>query len=136
MVNKHLRILIADSRHTQSLLVERLLNRLGYFRIATASSLDEARTLGRVTGNPFDVLIISARLIVSEPLDCMALVGVGLNGLIYQSQYLPVQYVPLAQQGVVKRHPGPLELEALSEFMALVDPHALPLRQPSLALHP
>lgn len=82
------------------------------------------------------MLFISARLIVSEPLDCMALAGVGLNGLIYQSQYLPVQYVPLAQQGAVKSQPGPLELEALSEFMARVDPAARPQRRASRALHP
>lgn len=136
MANKQLRILIADSRHTQSLLVERLLNRLGYHRIATASSLDEARILGRCTGRPFNVLIISGRLIVSEPLDGTALAGVSLNGLIYQSQYLPQGFDPLTVDGVATRLTGPLELAQLSAFMAQVDPQAASPRERSLALHP
>lgn len=50
LVNKTLRLLIAENCHAQSLLLERMLNRLGYHRIAIATSLSEACLLGHCTG--------------------------------------------------------------------------------------
>lgn len=136
MANKTLRILIAENRHAQSLLVERMLNRLGYHRVATAASLDEARLLGRCTGRPFDVLIGSARLFNSEPLDCTSLAGVYHNALVYQSQYLPADPAPLAAEGTVARLPGPPDAASLGAFMTLIDPQALHRREYQPALHP
>ncbi|HBN8606963.1 TPA: hypothetical protein L3744_005544 [Pseudomonas aeruginosa] len=62
---KTLRLLIAENCHAQSLLLERMLNRLGYHRIAIATSLSEACLLGHCTGHPFDVL--SQRAGLPEP---------------------------------------------------------------------
>ncbi|MFS2125139.1 chemotaxis protein CheY [Pseudomonas sp. Pseusp97] len=135
MANKTLRILIAENRHPQSLLVERMLNRMGYYRVATAASLDEARLLGRCTGRPFDVLIGSARLLNSERLDCTSLAGVYRNALVYQSQYLPADPAPLAAEGTVARLPGPLDASSLGAFMALIDPQALHRRVHESVLH-
>ncbi|SDJ30379.1 hypothetical protein SAMN05216189_101524 [Pseudomonas delhiensis] len=135
MASKALRILIADSRHHQLLLVERLLNQLGYHRIATASSLEEAQILGRC-GHPFDVLIINGPLIASRSLDRMFLAGVCLNGLIYQGQFLPEQFVPLPPEGTCICLPGSLELPDLRAFMGRVDPQAARHIERRLALQP
>ncbi|MBD9634549.1 chemotaxis protein CheY [Pseudomonas sp. PDM19] len=134
MTNKKLRILIAESQNSESLMVERLLNRLGYHRIATASTLDEARLLGRCTEYPFDVLIISGLLIVSEQFDDSSLAGISLNGLIYQSLYLPQPLVPFAAEGVAMRLPGHLDLAELDAFMALVDPMSVHHQQRQVAI--
>lgn len=134
MANKQLRILIADSRHCESLQVERLLNQLGYHRIATASSMDEVRLLGRFTGRPFDALIISGSLIANEPLDGMALTGVTLNGLIYHCQYLPQRFNPLSANEVAMRLPSVPKLAELESFMSQVDSQLVSHARPGLVL--
>ncbi|QRY77824.1 hypothetical protein JVX91_19765 [Pseudomonas sp. PDNC002] len=121
MANKQLRILIADRLHAESLQAERLLNQMGYYRIATATSLDEVRLLGRFTGRPFDVLIISGSLIANEPLDGTSLSGVSLNGLIYHCQYLPHHFNPLSASGTSMQLPGPLKYSEVRDFMLRVD---------------
>lgn len=136
MANKTLRILIADSRHFQTLLVERMLNRLGYYRIATASSIEEACILGHCTGTPFDLLIASARLLPTEATDSARLSGVCLNGLVYQSQYLPESFMPLVTEGAVSHLQGALDSTSLAMFMALIDPQAAPYREQHPTLHP
>lgn len=135
MANKTLRILIADSRHSQTLLMERMLNRLGYFRIATASTLAEARLLGRFRECPFDVMIANARLLTSEQLDCTSLAEVCLSALIYQSQYLPMVHTLLIAEGSLVRLQGALDVSSLDRFMALVDPSAMHRREQNLAVH-
>lgn len=122
MTDKNLRILIAERCHTQSLLIERLLNLLGYHRIATAMSLSEAYLLGSCTGDPFDVLICSARLLSSEPLEPTSLAGVGRSALVYQSQELANELAPLATESTLARLPGTLDAASLGAFMTLIDP--------------
>lgn len=122
MVDKSLRILIANASHPQTLLVERMLNRLGYYRIATTYSLTEAEILGRCTGNPFDLMIVSGRLIVGESQGCPNLAGVCRNALIYLGQLLPAALPGVADGGTVARLLGALDVASLRMFMALIDP--------------
>ena len=44
MPNKALRILIADPQHTHRIVLERLFNQQGYFRIVPVSNLPELLT--------------------------------------------------------------------------------------------
>ncbi len=62
MTNKALRILIADARHEQWLHIEKLLNRLGYHRIAPVGSFDELALLTSDLQQPFDLLIVNKTL--------------------------------------------------------------------------
>ncbi|WP_073523175.1 hypothetical protein [Pseudomonas fluorescens] len=64
MTNKALRILIADVRHEPLLHIEKLLNRLGYYRIAPISSFDELVLLTSDPHQPFDLLIVNKALAV------------------------------------------------------------------------
>lgn len=62
MINKALRILIADSQHFHRMKIERLFNGLEYFRVAPVQSLFELLTLVDYGCAPFDVVVINAEL--------------------------------------------------------------------------
>ncbi|PTC36421.1 hypothetical protein CLJ1_2914 [Pseudomonas paraeruginosa] len=61
MANKTLRLLIAENCHAQSLLLERMLNRLGYHRIAIRRSVTARWSTGASIYPP------SARSCPSQP---------------------------------------------------------------------
>ncbi|VEF10261.1 chemotaxis protein CheY [Pseudomonas fluorescens] len=62
MINKALRILIADPQHFQRMKIERLFNGLEYYRVAPAQNLAELLTLVDYGCQPFDVVVINAEL--------------------------------------------------------------------------
>ncbi|MFL1524699.1 response regulator [Pseudomonas sp. O230] len=62
MSNKALRILIADEQHFQRMRIERLFNRLDYYRVAPVQNLAELLTLFDYGGVPFDLVVINASL--------------------------------------------------------------------------
>lgn len=62
MIHKDLRILIADPQHFQRMMVERLFNRLGYYRIGPVQSLIELLTLVDSGCTTFDVVLVNADL--------------------------------------------------------------------------
>ncbi|WP_430458765.1 hypothetical protein [Pseudomonas salmasensis] len=53
MPNKALRFLIADGEHLQRVKIEKMLNQLGYHRIAPLSGFDEVQALTRSNGVMF-----------------------------------------------------------------------------------
>lgn len=84
MSHKALRILIADEQHFHRMKIERMLNQLGYFRIAPVHSVEELLTLVEYSSEPFDLVMISASLTVD--LDLLAFCGDNLqilHGFIY-----------------------------------------------------
>ncbi|WP_426136445.1 hypothetical protein [Pseudomonas sp. PWP3-1b2] len=62
MINKALRIMIADPQHIQRLRWERDFNYQGYYAIAPVSSLDELLTLLEHGGRVFDLVVVNASL--------------------------------------------------------------------------
>lgn len=72
MLNKTLRILIADDQHFHRMKIERILNQLGYFRIAPVHSIEELLTLVEYGCEPFDLVMISTSLTVGVDLDLLA----------------------------------------------------------------
>ncbi|MCO8309081.1 response regulator [Pseudomonas mandelii] len=62
MINKALRILIADEQHFYRMKTERLFNQLGYYRVAPVQSLAEMLTLVEYGCEPFDLVVINASL--------------------------------------------------------------------------
>jgi hypothetical protein len=62
MTNKALRILIADQEHFHRMKIERLFNRLDYYRVAPVQNLSELLTLVDYGCQSFDVVIINAAL--------------------------------------------------------------------------
>ncbi|MBC3256823.1 chemotaxis protein CheY [Pseudomonas paralactis] len=71
MPNKALRFLIADAEHLERNKIEKMLNQLGYYRIAPLSSFDEVQALTRAGGVTFDLLIINTTLVRSRQIDLL-----------------------------------------------------------------
>lgn len=57
MTQKNIRILIVDKQHLLRLHIEKVLNQLGYFRIAPMNSFDEVIAVTRYAVEPFDLVI-------------------------------------------------------------------------------
>jgi hypothetical protein len=66
MINKALRIMIADPEHVQRLRLERDLNRQGYYAIAPVPSLGDLLKLVAYGDRGFDLVLINASLIGNE----------------------------------------------------------------------
>ncbi|WLG83237.1 response regulator [Pseudomonas cucumis] len=131
MINKALRILIADEQHFHRMKTERLFNQLGYYRVAPVQSLAHMLTLVDYSCEPFDLVVINASL-ADGALD---LVEFFLDNcqvhyaLIYADQQAQVPPFPAGfQQQVPQRIQ--VSREALPDFvsiqrlMTLIDPPA------------
>ena len=124
MINKTLRILIADPQHFHRMKVERLFNHLEYFRIAPVQSLLELLTLVDYGCEPFDAVVINAELAAGS----LDLPGFFLNNphvrhvLIYNEPSAPVQTpAGFAQENVQISHAVLPNLAAIKHLMARVD---------------
>lgn len=62
MFDKSMRIVVADKNAAQRYAIEKMLNVLGYFRVAVASSAEEALKLTQVTTCPVSLLVIEEGL--------------------------------------------------------------------------
>ena len=62
MLDKSMRIVVADKNAAQRYAIEKMLNALGYFRVALASSAEEALKLTQVTTCPVSLLVIEEGL--------------------------------------------------------------------------
>ncbi|MGE7955426.1 hypothetical protein ACQKQA_02315 [Pseudomonas sp. NPDC089530] len=72
MPNKTLRILIADEQHFHRMKIERVLNQLGYYRIAPMYRLSEVLNVVEYGSEPMDLVIINASLGQHARLDILA----------------------------------------------------------------
>jgi len=116
MPNKALTILIADEQHLQRLYIEKMLNRLGYYRIVPVQTFEEVRILTAIPAEPFDVLIIHAGL-MAQAYDPQPQVR---HVLVYEHLDLgaPCGVTP----AVRVRLPGVPDHVNLEHFMDIVDP--------------
>ncbi|WP_025110412.1 hypothetical protein [Pseudomonas sp. H1h] len=124
MINKTLRILIADPQHFHRMKIERLFNHLQYFRVAPVQSLLELLTLVEYGCEPFDAVVINAELAAGS----LDLSGFFLNNLhvrhvlIYNEPSAPVQTpAGFAQENVQISHAALPNLAAIEHLMARVD---------------
>ncbi len=72
MINKALRIMIADPQHVQRLRLEREFNGQGYYAIAPVSSLEEWLTLLACGMHAFDLVLVNASLAAGTDFDLSA----------------------------------------------------------------
>lgn len=127
MINKALRILIADTQHFHRMKIERLFNSLDYYRVAPVQSLAELLTLVDYGCEPFDAVIINADL--AGRLD---LLGFFLDNpqvrqaLIYNERTAPLQCAAGFAQDNVQISPLALPgLPAIKQLMAMVEAPAI-----------
>ena len=119
MPNKALTILIADEQHLQRLHIEKMLNRLGYFRIVPVETLEEVLLLTAIPARPFDVLIINSGLTAHacgpQPQ--------AHHVLVYDYLDLSARTAD-ATPAVLMRLPGMPDNVNLEHFMDIIDPPA------------
>lgn len=125
MANKTLRILIADAHPCQRLQLERLLNGLGYYRIAPVDSFEELQRLVLCALQPFHLLLGNIELASHAGVDLERFCRVSTqiqHALLYHSTQVKVPSVPQAErQAVSLSLPQVPDNEALEAFMAIID---------------
>lgn len=125
MPNKSMRILIADEHPSQLLQLEKMLNGLGYYRIAPVENFDDLQRLVQAALQPFSLLIGNIDLASHAGVDmarfCKASLQVQ-HALLYHSQHLKVPAVPASQrQAVSVSLPKVPDSETLESFMSIID---------------
>lgn len=125
MANKTLRILIADEHPCQRLQLEKLLNGLGYYRIAPVDSFEELQRLVQCALQPFHLLLGNIELASHVGVDLARFCRVSTqiqHALLYHSSQLKVPAVPQTErQSVSLSLPQVPDNEALESFMAIID---------------
>ncbi|KAE9639908.1 chemotaxis protein CheY [Pseudomonas sp. PB103] len=126
MINKTLRILIADSQHFHRMKIERVFNGLDYYRVAPVQNLLELLTLVEYGCEPFDVVVINAELAAGS-LDLLAFFLDNphvRHALIYNEPSAPLQANPgFAQENLQITHAALPGLQTIKALMAAVDAH-------------
>ena len=138
MSNKALRLLIADADLLQRIKIEKMLNQLGYHRIAPLSSFDELQALTRADGVAFDLLIINTALVHSRQVNLLKYCHDNpliRHTLIYDGQCAQssVVSVSVSQTLHLSLSQSP-DFNSLRRCMEMVDPdHSLPtVERPTL----
>lgn len=125
MPNKTMRILIADEHPCQRLQLEKMLNGLGYYRIAPVDSFEDLQRLVQSALQPFNLLIGNIELASHAGVDLARFCRVSnqiQHALLYHSQHLKMPAIPQAQrQAVNVSLPRAPDDEALQSFMAIID---------------
>lgn len=125
MPNKALRILIADEQHFQRMRIERLFNRLDYYRVAPVRDLAELLTLVEYGSEPFDLVVINASL-AGEAFDLPGFVLDNpqvRHALIYDGEQVKLPSIPACVQQKVQVSLAALpDLACIQRLMATVDP--------------
>nr|WP_314477641.1 histidine kinase [uncultured Pseudomonas sp.] len=125
MANKSLRILIADPHPHQRLQLERMLNGLGYYRVAPVDSFEELQRLVLCALQPFHLLLGNIELASHAGVDLARFCRVSTqiqHALLYHCAQLKVPVVPQAErQAVSLSLPQVPDDEALASFMSIID---------------
>ncbi|HKS13340.1 MAG TPA: histidine kinase [Pseudomonas sp.] len=125
MPNKSMRILIADEHPSQRLQLEKMLNGLGYYRIAPVECFEDLQRLVQGALQPFNLLIGNIDLATHAGVDLARFCRVSpqvKHALLYHSQHLKVPNLPVAQrQAVSISLPKVPDNETLVSFMTLID---------------
>ena len=125
MANKTLRILIADANPCQRLQLERLLNGLGYYRIAPVDSFEELQRLVLCALQPFHLLLGNIELASHAGVDLERFCRVSpqiQHALLYHANQRAVPSVPASErQAVSLSLPQVPDNDALEAFMAIID---------------
>lgn len=125
MPNKSMRILIADEHPSQLLQLEKMLNSLGYYRIAPVESFEDLQRLVQGALEPFNLLIGNIELASHAGVDLARFCRVSpqiQHALLFHSQHLKLPNVPASdRQAVSISLPKVPDSEALASFMTIID---------------
>ncbi len=126
MSNKKMRILIVEEKLSRIIHIEKLLNRLNYYRIAPVQTFEELLTLTACASEPFDLLIMNKQFSVRARVDveafCRARTQI-LNTLVYESknsQHLAALVYPSQSVYVCLSHIP--DIGSMKDLMRIIDP--------------
>lgn len=130
MVNKALRILIADKQPPQRRAIEQMLNELGYYCVATATSYHELAALTAPPVQPFDLLIVDALLAAYEGMNlghfCQFNSHV-FHSLIYRDYRIGlIDKLTFGHQAVCASLEKTPDFQSLADLMTMIDSAAPP----------
>jgi len=135
MIDKHLRILIVDPLHAHVLQIEKMLNRMGYYCIATAGSAIEALRMSRAGRTPFDVLLAADNLVRTPGMNGSSLEVYAIENVFIYSRPADCADMHLPHQGERYWRCGLPEYLVLEWFMVRAQrrtPGATATHHPSL----
>lgn len=125
MPDKSLRILIADEHPMQLMQLEKMLNGMGYYRIAPVESFEDLQRLVQGALQPFNLLVGNIDLASHVGVDLERYCQVNSqiqHALLYESQHLKVPAIPSGQrQSVNVSLPKVPDNETMQSFMAIID---------------
>lgn len=120
MPNKSLRVLIADAQHFNRLRIERLLNQLGYFRVAPVQSLDELLPLVEYGCEPLDLVLVNGAM-ANGALDLFNFLADNpqvRHALVFNEQQAPL---PSVSGNVQVSQAAVPDLGSITQLMSVVD---------------
>ncbi|ROL81467.1 hypothetical protein BLX41_04775 [Pseudomonas protegens] len=126
MNNKTLRILIVEAQHLEQLFLEKVMNSLGYYRVAPMASVAEAMIAIRDAVVPFDLLIINAEQECCDDFDLLSYCKSAeqlRHSIVYGcnvAQDLPQSFQRGGSVHMTANHR--LDVQILKKLMMLVDP--------------
>ncbi|QHD07248.1 response regulator [Pseudomonas sp. R76] len=137
MVNRTLRILIADKQPVQRCVIEKMLNRLGYFCIAHAGSYHELVALTAPPVYRFDLLIVDSLMAVHEGVNLAHFCQFNAHvhhALVYSDYRIGLSDMPTAgHQAVHASLEKTPDFRSLAGFMQIID--STPLVANNLITH-
>lgn len=125
MPTKSLRILIFDSRHSQRMEVEKLLNARGYYRIVPVERFTELIRLVKQTLVAFDLVIMHGNSIDEArfgfDLDSFCRTSQGFRHAMIYDQPVDVTEMDWSYSRVIKKVSSFPDRIAINSLMALID---------------
>lgn len=117
MFDKHIRVLIVDPVREQSLLIEKMLNFMGHYCVATTTRVEEGLLLSRYGLKNFDALIAPQPVLLPEDDQSARFKGFNIRNLFLYSCPLHDQAVAFEVKGEACFRSGLPEYKVLEAFM-------------------
>ncbi|MGB3126151.1 MAG: hypothetical protein WBB95_20260 [Pseudomonas sp.] len=124
MVDKNIRVLIIEPAHQQALVIEKMLNLMGYYCVAATATVEEGLLLNRYGLRNFDVLIAPFPVLVLEHCRVTRFKGFNIRNLFLYSCSPHDHDIPILVKGHACFRSGLPEYDALQAFMVSFQRHS------------
>lgn len=118
MFDKHIRVLIIEPVFAQAHLIEKMLNLIGYYCVATTTNVEEGMLLNRYGLRNFDVLVAPLSMLVLEHSQVNRFKGFNIRNLFLYGCSPHDHDIQILVKGETCFKSGLPEYEVLQEFMA------------------
>lgn len=120
MFDKNLRVLIVDPVETQSICIDKMLSRMGYYRIASTTTLIDGLILNNYGSRTFDALILPEHMINPHPGKTPLGFLFNISNLFVYACNPGSKTLELKNKGLTRMNIGLPEYHSLEDFMSCV----------------